>query len=441
MLKPISRIIAVLLIPCLLTEQSFAIAQLWKISPTSAASPRSIHASKLQENALEPVGLWMNRAIATVKAAPHVRVMAATAALVWLGKKFGFVPFGLMVSVPEGNAGAPTKTVPEADIDKRAQAYIDHIAGRPNDFRLTGEVTRKELNALKSRYDVILGAINFSQLGIYPDDLEGTKEAIRQEIREHLSAGRKVLAVSDGTTLAGANVFYDVIDEFKGQVDSLGIECGIALPDVIKVRNKGPEEKYEFRRTTYIYFEEEGSESKKGAVKGGWGTESPVFIDFISHLIMFGGGPQASRELRTIAQQGKPVTIVEGVRNRFGQYGQAELSYLNAVGRKDFVLQLKEQLEKATVAGQKNWALEAANAALEYELPEAHEFKLRHIGDSASSSTQIEPLQTAGLGHRVAQFFMSFATLVRWWSARSTNTSNCPTPTLRATAIPAGRRP
>jgi|GEM_PF-3195500 len=128
MLKTLSRIIAVLLVPCLLADQSLAFSK-QSLNPRPAHT--TLQVAQFQEQALEPINLWVHRAIAGLKTAPHVRVLAgvaaagvivealiahpnisavtwqrsvwiaATIALAWLGKKFGFVPGGLMASIPD----------------------------------------------------------------------------------------------------------------------------------------------------------------------------------------------------------------------------------------------------------------------------------------------------------------------------------------------------
>src|SRR5258706_1157161 len=128
----INRIASLLLIPCLLGDPSMAVG-------LAARPPQmlSVHAhrqsSAFDEQALEPVTLWMHRALETVRTAPHIRVMASLAATgvavaaamayphmdpttfwrgtlwaatgafyLWLWRTMGvpLVPFGLMAVVP-----------------------------------------------------------------------------------------------------------------------------------------------------------------------------------------------------------------------------------------------------------------------------------------------------------------------------------------------------
>lgn len=154
------------------------------------------------------------------------------------------------------------------------------------------EVTKDQMRKLKNRYDIVLGVATFSGRTIHSSQLEPAKEAIRNELRQYLGQGKRVLVVSRPTQLSEVDTLYDVCDEpeFHGRTDTMGISAVVALV----------------------------------------GSESATFSEFISHLLVIGGGQQASDQMKQVLSMKKRVTIIEGVLDSQGVAGIPELQIHDA---------------------------------------------------------------------------------------------------------------
>ncbi len=183
---------------------------------------------------------------------------------------------------------------------------------------------------------------------------------------------------------------YDAIDDpelvrFKdsGQLQTMGLVAGEGLASALK--KQGKPNAWGIRDTNYYYFEEKADgykESMGGTGKGGWGSESSLFQDFITELIAFGGGDQAASEIAGVAEKGKLVTVLLGVKNGAKIDGEAELKVRagklgDSPGGKQYVEGVKASLEKTIAAGgdektQKanEKLLKIANKALAFSLSE-----------------------------------------------------------------------
>src|SRR5262245_39955346 len=78
--RVLKRLAVFLLLPCLVADPCLAIT-FQSPSPFSRLLPSQINQRIFQDQALEPVTLWMHRALERVRTAPRVRVMASAIAV------------------------------------------------------------------------------------------------------------------------------------------------------------------------------------------------------------------------------------------------------------------------------------------------------------------------------------------------------------------------
>lgn len=194
-----------------------------------------------------------------------------------------------------------------------------------------------------------------------------------------------MLLVSGATNLGGVKDTYDLLDDFalkpyvlSGQLKSMGLVAGIGLLSSFKSQSK--ENPYGIRKTDYIYIHEGGDgwrDDLNANGKGGWGAESPTFMDFITELVAFGGGDQAASEIAGVSEKGKSVTVLLGVKNGAKIDGEAELKVraakiCNGADGKKYVEDLRDNLQQKISEGGDTKALEkllkVVNKALSFTL-------------------------------------------------------------------------
>jgi len=255
------------------------------------------------------------------------------------------------------------------------------IAG---EIQLEGEMDLAELEAkdFKGRtFDHIVGFTTFSGNVKGVQSNEQVEALIEARLQEMIARyGREnIVVVCGATDFGGVHSVYNVAERLG--LATMGLVAGVGVKSC----------QQDIRKCDYYYIEQD-IVPWEGAEAGDWGSESSRFVGLIDELIAFGGGAQAAEEIQNVAQAGKAVTMVRGVRTVMGTIGQAEMSYMVHKGEQSLVERIIADTEARIEQLKKEGADTGLIKAVEKQLKEATKaLKYSIEGDVAIEETAITP--------------------------------------------------
>ncbi|MFH1847374.1 MAG: nucleoside hydrolase [Candidatus Omnitrophota bacterium] len=182
---------------------------------------------------------------------------------------------------------------------------------------LKKELSKQEFFGLKKQYKHIIAEGTFAGKGIYEEDREKLKEVLRTYLDQF--SRNDILILSGGTTVGGLNVFVETARE-------LGFKTAGTVPAIAldpEFRNS-----LDIWDVDYLYIEQDEpgyiDESERTRA-GGWGSDTSMVVNLANEIITFGGYDNTVHKVKEIFRSGgRQITVIKGVRNRFGDLGAAD---------------------------------------------------------------------------------------------------------------------